>query len=339
MKFDNVSIVDLAHVDAPHRITSLDIEEMLAPAARRLGLKHNLIAGLTGIIERRWWDPETSFSDAATLAAEKVLEKSGLDRSKPGILLSTSVCKDYIEPSMASLVHGNLGLSPECMNLDVGNACLAFINGMEIVGNMIERGQVEYGIIVNAEGSRAAVEQTVERLLAPESDVKTFFRNFATLTLGSGAAAMILARSDLAPQGHRVVGGVTLAATKNNNRLCLGRPDGMITDSNGLLRAGLKLAVETWEKACRDMGWPGDVMNLYAFHQISKVHTTKFCDAVGIDQNKVFKTFPMFGNIGPAAVPITLSKALDAGRVKPGDRIGLFGIGSGINCCLMEVAW
>ena len=88
------------------------------------------------------------------MAAEEAILNAGIDRSQLGILLNTSVCRDYIEPSVACLVHGNLGLSPECMNFDVGNACLAFLNGMEIIGNMIERGQVDYGIVVDGEGSR-----------------------------------------------------------------------------------------------------------------------------------------------------------------------------------------
>lgn len=338
MKFENVSILDVAHVDAPNRVTSLDLEKRLEPAADRLGLKPDLIGGLTGIIARRFWNPETSFSDAATLAAEKVFEQTGLDRSRIGVLMSTSVCKDYIEPSMASLVHGNLGLSPHCMNMDIGNACLAFLNAMDMIGNMIERGQIEYGLIVDGEGSRHVVECTIERLLQPGSDMKTLFDNFASLTLGSGGAAMILTRSDLAPNGHKVVGDVTMAATQHN-RLCLGQPNHMVTDASGLLVAGVELASKTFDKACREMNWNGDELDHYMVHQVSAIHIKKFCKAIGVDEGKVYKTFPELGNIGPAAVPITLSKAVEDGKVKSGDRVGLFGIGSGINCTMMEVIW
>ncbi|MBT6490968.1 MAG: 3-oxoacyl-ACP synthase III, partial [Deltaproteobacteria bacterium] len=44
-------------------------------------------------------------------------------------------------------------------------------------------------------------------------------------------------------------------------------------------------------------------------------------------------------NIGPASVPIVLSKVVDSGRVKSGDRIALMGIGSGLNCTMAEVVW
>jgi 3-oxoacyl-[acyl-carrier-protein] synthase-3 len=43
--------------------------------------------------------------------------------------------------------------------------------------------------------------------------------------------------------------------------------------------------------------------------------------------------------VGPAAIPITLSKALDEGRIHKNDRVALMGIGSGLNCAMMEISW
>jgi 3-oxoacyl-[acyl-carrier-protein] synthase-3 len=43
--------------------------------------------------------------------------------------------------------------------------------------------------------------------------------------------------------------------------------------------------------------------------------------------------------VGPASVPITLCKARELGRLKPGARVGLLGIGSGLNCTMAEVRW
>ena len=338
MKFENVSIIGLAHVDAPHRITSTELEKQLFPIIERIHARSDIIQSLTGIVARRFWEPGRQPSEAATMAAEKAIVNAGVDKSQLGILLNTSVCRDYIEPSVACLVHGNLGLGPECMNFDVCNACLAFLNGMEIIGNMIEREQVDYGIVVDGEGSRFVVETTIQRLLASECDAETFRANFATFTLGSGGAAMVLARSDLAPKGHRILGGVSLAATQNKD-LCRGQVDGMQTDASALLVAGLELAGATFEKAKKELGWsPGD-LDQFILHQVSAVHTAKLIALLGLDDKKVFKTFPEYGNVGPAAIPITLSKALEEDRIDRGDRVALMGIGSGLNCAMMEVLW
>ena len=338
MKFNNVSIIGLAHVDAPHRITSTELEKQISPIIERINARPDIIQSLTGIVARRFWEPGRQPSEAATMAAEKAIMAAGIDRSQIGILVNTSVCRDYIEPSVACLVHGNLGLGPECMNFDVGNACLGFLNGLEIIGNMIERGQVDYGIVVDGEGSRFVVETTIQRLLASDCDAETFRANFATFTLGSGGAAMVMARSDLAPSGHRLLSGVSLAATQHKD-LCRGQPDSMQTDASALLVAGLQLAGATFNKAKNDLGWRPEDLDQFILHQVSAVHTAKLIELLGLDDQKVFKTFPEYGNVGPAAIPITLSKALEANRIDKGDRVALMGIGSGLNCAMMEIQW
>jgi 3-oxoacyl-[acyl-carrier-protein] synthase-3 len=78
-------------------------------------------------------------------------------------------------------------------------------------------------------------------------------------------------------------------------------------------------------------------MDWYIVHQVSKVHTTMVCDRLGIDSSKVPLTFPKFGNIGPAAVPITLASVQD--NIKSGERVLCMGIGSGLNTSFTEIVW
>jgi len=338
MRFQKVSVFGVAHVDAPIKVASEEIEKRLAPTLQRLEMKPNLIRDLSGIIERRIWDDGVQPSDVAAQAAEKAIEQAGITRDQLGILVNTSVCRDYIEPSTASIAHSKIGLPETCMNFDLGNACLAFINGMDMVGNMIEQGQIDYGIVVNGESSKFSTEKTVEKLLGPDVDEETFRSNFATLTLGSGSAAMVLGRSDLAEGGHPFLGGVNLAATEHNN-LCYGQVEGMVTKGHDLLVAGLGLAARTWKKAVDEFGWTIEDFDHCVLHQVSKVHTEQFCEIVGLDVESVFRLYPYFANIGPAGVPIVLSKLNEEGRIKSGDRIAVMGIGSGLNCTMAELRW
>jgi 3-oxoacyl-[acyl-carrier-protein] synthase-3 len=338
MNFDNLSILSVRHVDAPHVVTSAEIQSELSETMERLGLPPNLLEGLAGIHERRFWHEQTQPSDAATMAAEVALEDADLDRGRLGILINTSVCRDYIEPSTACLVHGNLKLPETCMNMDVGNACLAFLNGMEIVGNMIERGQIDYGMIVDGESSRFLTESTIARLKRPETDMNTFREEFASLTTGSGAVAMILARSDLAPDGHRFRGTFSLAATEHN-RLCLGQVDRGVTDTRALLVAGVELSKRTWAGAREHLGFGEEDVDEYCLHQVSQRHAEQLAANLQVDLQKALLIVDRFGNIGPASVPIVLSKAADLGRIQRGDRVVLAGIGSGLNCTVGEVIW
>ena len=338
MLFQHVAIAGLAHIDAPRRLSSDEINARLKPTLDRLGIKTDVLQDVAGIHARRLWDGAVLASDAATLAGVKALADAGIDPAKLGLLVNTSVSRDYLEPSTASIVSGNLGLSDMCQNFDVANACLAFLNGMDIASRMIERGEIDYALVVDGETADLAYEKTLERMMRDDSTEEDFRNELATLTLGSGAAAMVLARAELAPGAPRYRGGVTRAATQWN-KLCRGNLDGMVTDTRTLLIEGVKLAQKTFVAARVALGWVVEEMDEFVIHQVSKVHTAAFVKAMGIDPKKVLTIFGEHGNIGPASVPIVLSKLREMGRLKKGDRVALLGIGSGLNCSMAEVVW
>ncbi len=338
MRFEHVAVAGVAHVEAPHRIPSEAFEQRLAPTMKRLGLPAAMLREVAGIQARRWWDEGVTPSQAAVLAAEKVLRETGIPREHMGLLVNTSVCRDFIEPSTACLVHGAIGLAPHCLNFDLGNACLAFVNAMNLAATMIESGQIPYAMIVDGEGARFVQEQTLARLEQPGVELADFSKEFATLTLGSGSVAMILGHTEHVHTGHLYRGGVSRAATEWN-QLCKGQPDKMETDTRALLAAGVELAKTTFVTATETLGWTPGCLDEIVLHQVSAVHTAKLCHSLGLDPKKALLTFPEYGNIGPASVPFTLSKAVEAGRVVKGSRIGLLGIGSGLNCSMSELRW
>jgi 3-oxoacyl-[acyl-carrier-protein] synthase-3 len=338
MLFQHVSIAGLAHIDAPHTLSSDEINLRLKPTLDRLGIKTDVLRDVAGINARRLWDEGKPTADAATDVARKAIAEANIDPAKIGILINTSVSRDFLEPSVASIVSGQLGLPDTCQNFDVANACLAFINGMDIAGRMIERGEIDYALIVNAENANVVYQKTIERLNREGITAEEFRNEFASLTLGCGAAAMVLARRELVPDGPQYRGGVTRAATQWSH-LCRGNLDRMVTDTKMLLIEGIKLAQLTFGAAKQALGWAVEEMDEFVIHQISRAHTEAFLKTFGIDPQKVLTIFHEHGNIGPASVPIVLSKLKEMGRLKKGKRIALLGIGSGLNCSMAEVVW
>jgi 3-oxoacyl-[acyl-carrier-protein] synthase-3 len=100
------------------------------------------------------------------------------------------------------------------------------------------------------------------------------------------------------------------------------------------------LARATWKLAAQQLrGWSESSIHQYICHQVGQSHMSALAEALGIDARKCFLTFPSLGNVGPAAVPVTLAMAAEAGRVRPGDHVALMGIGSGLNVAMMSVTW
>lgn len=333
-RFTDTAVLSVAVAEAPIVKTSAEFDEMLAETYTRLGVTPGLLESLAGIRERRWWPEDVTFADAAAMAGAKAIAGAGIDARRIGVLIDTSVCRDHLEPSAAVDVHHQLGLATSCMNFDLSNACLGFVNGMQLAGLMIDSGQIDYAIVVDGEGSRRTQELTLRRLQRPETTVADVFENFATLTLGSGGAAMVLGRASEHPEGHRFVGGAARAATQHHT-LCVGDLDQMRTDSRALLEAGLELSVALWQEAADDFEWSN--LDTYVIHQVSNVHTAAVTAALGIDADRAPLSFPLFGNIGPASIPYTLAHQLDDLRM--GDRVGCLGIGSGLNAAVIEIAW
>lgn len=332
--YTDTAVLAVGIAEAPIVVTSDDFDEQLASTLDRVGLRSGMLESLAGIRTRRWWPEGVTFADAAAMAGRIALENSGIGASEIGLLIDTSVCRDHLEPSAAVDVHNQLGLSTSCLNFDLANACLGFVNGMQIAATLIDAGQINYALIVDGEGSRRTQEGTLRRLQDPSTTRQDVLENFATLTLGSGGAAMVLGRASEHEEGHRFIGGVSRAATQYKT-LCIGDLDHMITDSNGLLRAGVELAGDTWDAARGVFDW--DNLDSYVIHQVSKVHTAAITERLGIDIARVPVTFPELGNIGPASVPTTLAHA--APGYTRGQRVACMGIGSGLNSAVIEIDW
>lgn len=339
MLFENVRIESMGYEIGPERVTSADLEEQFSDTLIRLKVRPGVLEAISGIRERRFWKLGTMPSEIATLAAQKAIDLAGINPDDIGSLVNTSVMRDYIEPSTASLIHGNLRLASNCINYDVGNACLGFVNGIINTALMIEARVIKYGLVVAGEAGRELIESTVRHLQQPEVTKQDFMENLATLTLGEGAVAMILSHKDYAHTDHRINGSISLSATEHN-RLCVASPTLMKTYPAKLMQAGVKLMVKTWNLAAKTLeNITDERISMYVPHQISSHNTNAFVHSLDLTADKFKLTFPMLGNTGPVGLPTALAMAGEAGELKSGDHVCLLGIGSGLNSTLMSVTW
>lgn len=341
MRFENVCIESLA-VALPEEVwTSAQIEERLSPLYERLRLPAGRLELMTGIRERRMWPANTRPSDASAAAGRAVLGKSSLTAARVELFIHAAVSRDMLEPATASFAHRKIGLPATAQIFDVSNACLGFLNALTVAGALIECGQIRCALVASGENGRPLVEQTLQTLLErplSRNEIKPYFAN---LTIGSAAVAAIVCHRSLVqgPQ-HRLLGGVARAATQHSE-LCQGDTHGadslaMQTDSEQLLVAGVALAQETWREFAAGQATQFD---RFICHQVGSTHRRKLYETLGLDLAKDFSTFETLGNTGSVALPATLAAAVDAGAVQPGMRVGLLGIGSGLNCLMLAVEW
>ncbi len=346
MRYSKVYIDSFGYELPPNVVTSDDLEDRLEPLYRALHFKKGQLEAITGIQERRFWDPGYAMHEGAAAAARKALAASEIAPERVGMLIYGGVCRDNLEPATACAVADSLGLGSHVQIYDVSNACLGVLNGMVQVANAIELGQIQAGMVVSCESARQIVDHTIERMLNAK-DMETFKKTVATLTGGSGAVAVILAERSLSKRGHRLLAAASRSAPQHH-RLCRWGPDtgipasglhSMETDSVGVLQNGVVLGIETYADFKRLMAWPADAPDKIICHQVGATHQRNILDAVGIPKEKDFTTFRYLGNIGTVSLPITAAIAAEREFLLPDDRVGFFGIGSGLNCLMLGIEW
>lgn len=348
MRFGTVYIEGLGYHLPDNIVTSVEIENRLAPLYDRLKLPQGRLELMSGIKERRFWEKGVFPSEVATIAGEKAIVRSGISKDQFGCLISASVCRDFLEPSTASVIHNNLKLPGESFVFDVSNACLGVLNGMMIIANMIEQNQILAGLVVAGENGGPLVNNTIETLLSRQDITRSNVKSsFASLTIGSSAVGVVLAHEKVAKKGHRLIGGVSLAETQFNH-LCRGSDDSgagtdwsplMETDSETLMQEGCRLAGKTWIRTREELGWSDEDVTRVFCHQVGKGHRKLMYENVGLDPQKDFSTLEFLGNTGSASLPTTLAMGIEKNMLKSGDKAALLGIGSGLNCMMMGVEW
>jgi 3-oxoacyl-[acyl-carrier-protein] synthase-3 len=342
MRFSRVVINGTAVVVPPVAVSSTEIEERLGPVYRRLRLPEGRLELMTGITERHYWEEDILPSQASAQAGQLLLDEGRVPMADIDLLIHCGVCRDRMEPATAAYVHGLLGMPPACQILDVSNACLGFVNAMVLAGGLIETGQIRHALLVSGENGRPLLDNTIRTLVEGDHSRNSVKPYFANLTIGAGAAAMLVSRADLASgQTFKLLGG-TARTDSSANQLCQGDSVGiegfeMQINAEELLDAGISLAGTTWEIFEKELGWDRGTPDCFVCHQVGRTHQRRLFDSLGLDRSKDFTTYETMGNVGSVSLPFTFHKAVEAGRIGPGEKAALLGIGSGLSTVMLGV--
>jgi 3-oxoacyl-[acyl-carrier-protein] synthase-3 len=346
MKYTRVFLEALGYELAPIVVTSSELETELKPMYEALHIAEGQLEALTGIIERRWWEPGYALSQGATAAARKALARSAVQPDDLEILIYAGVCRENFEPATACRVAANLGMSGAAAVYDLSNACLGVLNGILEIANRIELGQIRAGLVVSCETAREITQTMIERMLRLR-DIEMFKDALATLTGGSGAAAVLLTDGSFGHTRRRLLGGVTQTAPQFHG-LCRWGVDKdptspwwqvMITDAVGVLQHGVALGAQTWQAFLQELGWTPEQVDKIICHQVGSTHRDTILQTLRISESKDFSTHAYLGNIGTVSLPLTAGLAEDRDFLEPGDRVGFLGIGSGLNCLMLGWEW
>ena len=129
-----------------------------------LRLPDGQLEALTGIVERRWWEPGYPLargSGAGGPQGARCVQRPARGRR---CLIYAAVCREQFEPATACRVAAGLGINPDTV-FDLSNACLGVLNGIVDVANRIELGQIRAGLVVSCETAREINDAMIESMV------------------------------------------------------------------------------------------------------------------------------------------------------------------------------
>jgi 3-oxoacyl-[acyl-carrier-protein] synthase III len=346
MNYAHVHIESIGFELPPVVVTSSELESRLAPLYESLRIGAGQLEALTGITERRWWDAGYPLSEGAAAAARKALAKSNVEAREIQTLIYAGVCRENMEPATACAVASALEVSSDAYIYDLSNACLGVLNGIIDVANRIELGQIKAGMVVSCESAREINDVMIRRML-DDPTMPMFTQSLATLTGGSGAVAVLLTDKTWSREKRRRLISATAQAAPQHHKLCrwglaitpAGLSQFMSTDAIAVLKHGVELGVRTWQSFLQHLGWAREQVDKVICHQVGSGHRDTVLRELGIAPERDFSTFRHLGNMGTVSLPLTAALAEQRQFLRPGDRVGFLGIGSGLNCLMLGWEW
>lgn len=307
--------------------------------ALQVDTTHQWIHEKTGILERRICAEGLATSDLATKAAHHCLANAGKTADDVDVIIVATSSPDQLQPAVACLVQDKLGVAHRhSPAFDVNSVCAGFVYGLSVAQGLLMSDPNTYrnALVIGAE--------TYSRILNWDDRTTCVY-------FGDGAGAVLLSYSEhrqsrlsfvLGSDGrgsHHIgvaAGGSRVPIDEHvlEQRLNKFHMDG---------RQVWSFAVERVPVVIRQLldrhQMTVDDIDLIITHQANLRLIETILGDLGIPMEKTITTVENYGNTAAASIPITLNKAFEEGRLKPGARVVMVGFGGGLSWGATLLEW
>ena len=115
-------------------------------------------AETTGVLEKRYSNDFTT-SALGQAAAEQLIADLNWDKKEIGALVFVSQTPDYILPATSCILQDKLGLSKDCMALDVSLGCSGWVYGLSVISSLMQTGMIKKGILIAGDARKQCYEE------------------------------------------------------------------------------------------------------------------------------------------------------------------------------------
>jgi 3-oxoacyl-[acyl-carrier-protein] synthase-3 len=323
-----VRIAGVGHFVPERVITNADLERMLDTS-------DDWITTRTGMKERHAARLDEPTSDLALAASRNALAQAGLEPADLNCIIVATVTPDYAFPATACVLGSKLGI-PGIAAFDMEIGCSGFIYGLTVASSLVRTGVFKRVLLVGAE--------ELTRLVNYDD------RSTAIL-FGDGAGAVVLEATEvdsylgaeLGADGSRPedlylpFSGTAQppptaedVAAKRNTIQMNGRE---------VFRFAVTKMIEATNVALERAGVTADDVTWLIPHQANQRIIDAAAKYLNMPSDRVVVNIDRYGNTSAASIPMALSEAVAAGKLKDGDVILFVGFGAGLSWGAVAWRW
>lgn len=295
----------------------------------------------TGIKERRWIDPaKDTVANMSAKATRMALERAGMTEKDIEFIVFATITPDYFFPGSGVLLQRELGLEG-IGALDIRNACSGFIYALSVADQYIKTGMYKTILVVGAEIQSTAL------------DVTTRGRNTAVI-FGDGAGVAILQASDtpgiLSTHLHadgrfaeelyvRDPGSSRPREERQPEQILDTTHYKVVMNGNQVFKHAVTRFTEAIEEALQANNLTKDDISLLIPHQANLRISQFIQQKMELRDDQVYNNIMRYGNTTAASIPIAMSEAWAAGKIKENDVLCLAAFGSGFTWASALLRW
>ncbi len=296
----------------------------------------------TGIQERRYftYGKETNASMAAE-ASRIAVARAGLTTSEIDVIIYATITPDYYFPGSAFLMQRELGMEGKPV-IDIREQCSGFVYALSVADQFLKTGMYKRALVVGSEIQSSWINKSTEG------------RGVAVI-FGDGAGAAVLEAT--ANPEHRILSTHLHADGRYAEELYIKDPGSsrpgrsatkdmvdaggfdVFMNGNTVFKHAIARFGEVVRESLDANGYTSNDLDLLVPHQAN----IRICDYVrnelGLSEQQVIVNIQKYGNTTAASIPIALTEAWEAGKVKEGDLICLAAFGSGFTWASALIRW
>lgn len=307
------------------RLTNRHLEELVET-------NDEWIIQRTGIKERRIASDTEFTSDISIKAAQNLMERYDKSLDDVDMIIVCTMTPDFKTPSVSALVQAKLGLK-NTGAIDLNAACSGFTYGLHMANGLITAGLNKKILVIGAE--------TFSKIL-DYSDRST------CILFGDGGGAVLVEYDEENPSFIESYMGTN--GELAHNLYCTDLSTQMFGNElavNGFVnqngREVYKWAVNTVPKGMKALmekaGFEKDDVDWFVPHSANLRIIESICSRNGLPLERTIYSLEYYGNTSAASIPLSLDKGVREGKIKPDDKLLLYGFGGGLTHAGMLINW